>query len=1513
MSRIKSTPLKPLLILTLRRSSHSCVELQQPAYGSTPCLLNTFFTATRSLCHINTMSSGESDNDSVFLDGSDEFSHRGATSGSTISSLKSLNPTPDLSANNAVSNASDQYQRLSQLEHILKRPDTYIGSVERTDIKMWCFDATSESMQFKEVNFVPGLYKIFDEILVNAADNKIRDPTMRTIRVKIDREVGAIEVMNDGKGIPVEIHSKEKIYIPELIFGNLLTSSNYDDNDKKVTGGRNGFGAKLCNIFSTEFSLETADLSTGQLYRQTWHNNMLQVSKPKITKLKSKKEYTKITFKPDLAKFNMESLDDDIISILQRRVYDLCGTVTNCNIYLNDQKLNVRNFKSYVEMYVKALRNESDSPSEGTPTDIDPTAKKLTVIVHEMLNARWEVAFAVSNGTFNQVSFVNSIATTSGGSHVKYVSDQIVQKLTDELSKKVKGKSAMIKKQEVKNNMFIFINCLIENPAFTSQTKEQLTTTVAKFGGKANEKAIIPDEFIKKILKTDIGEKLRNIISSNEDKALQKNDGSRKSRVKNVKLVDANKAGTKDGNKCTLILTEGDSALSLAVAGLAVIGRDYYGAFPLRGKMLNVREATADQIAKNAEICALKQIMGLQHRKSYDIENIKTLRYGHIMIMTDQDQDGSHIKGLIINFLETSFPGLLEIPGFLLEFITPIIKVTIKKRGGKAEKIPFYNLPEFEKWRENEGASLSWTHKYYKGLGTSDATEAREYFAALMKHQKMFHALQKEDEGLIDLAFSKKKADDRKEWLRGFQPGTHLDPNLTEIPISDFINKELILFLMADNVRSIPSMLDGFKPGQRKVLFAMFKRNSKSDVKVAQLAGYVGEHTEYHHGEASLFLTIVGMAQNYVGSNNLNLLKPNGAFGTRAAGGKDVSAARYIYTELSAITKHVFNPLDNGSYTYVQEDSKYVEPQWYLPVLPMILVNGAEGIGTGWSTNIPCFNPVDIVENIQRMMRGDPCESMHPWYRGWDGDMDGGPGKYRVMGRIEQVDETTLAITELPIKVWTNNVKEFLLAGLGSEKGAAWIRDVEEQHGVSIRFIVKLLSEEMAKTYKIGLLERFKLISSISMSNMVAFDPMGRIKKYESPVEILQDYYYVRLEFYQKRKDLMAQDMQNYLHKLLEQARFIKLIIDKELSVSNKKRSELVGSLQELGFMRFDKQGRPVIETATPQLFIEAEEAMAEEEDEAGDVSFLNASAPATADDEEHRPETVYAYYDYLLGMSIWALTKERYEKLLKQKGQQEQELSTLLSKSAKDLWSADLDVFTVEWAKFLKADEEERLSMIPEKGTKATSKRKRTAKKETGASTSKKPKIESTDPANESSKRETDNAAKPKPNAKPKAKGNLPASIKQEKKPNDVLAFFNQHGNQDNQVKSGILKPKSATSSPVVMTPSTPRENAVSVFSDSDDDILLGVSANNKKPLTIKKAKSSKSRVQDELKDLETSLPVASEIPPRGDRARNSAKSYRIIDDDESESDEDLKGPPSSDDEVEMSVELVESDEFSD
>ncbi|KAG8845777.1 DNA topoisomerase 2 [Serendipita sp. 411] len=323
---------------------------------------------------------------------------------------------------------------------------------------------------------------------------------MDTLKVNIDVEKGEISVYNNGRGIPIAMHETENMYIPQLIFGNLLTSSNYDDDEKKLTGGRNGYGAKLANIYSHEFKVETACADgkgyDAAKYSQTWTNNMGNVTKPKITSNSRGEEYTRITFRPDLARFHMEEIDEDTLALLQRRVYDMAGTMKTTNaegkkhgkdvkVFLNNERINIKGFKQYVEMYVSSA---ADAISEQTGA----AASKPTVI-HERINERWEVAFTLSDtGGFQQVSFANSIATIKGGTHVNVVSDQIAKSLLAGIQKK--NKAATVKLPQIKNHMWLFVNALIENPTFDSQTKETLTLPAGKFGSKPT----LSEDFIKR-------------------------------------------------------------------------------------------------------------------------------------------------------------------------------------------------------------------------------------------------------------------------------------------------------------------------------------------------------------------------------------------------------------------------------------------------------------------------------------------------------------------------------------------------------------------------------------------------------------------------------------------------------------------------------------------------------------------------------------------------------------------------------------------------------------------------------------------------------------------------------------------------------------------------------------------------------------------------------------------------------------------------------------------------------
>ncbi|KAM6897501.1 DNA topoisomerase 2-alpha [Xenentodon cancila] len=1148
------------------------------------------------------------------------------------------------------------YQKKTQLEHILLRPDSYIGSVEPVTQQMWVYDE-NVGLNCRDVSFVPGLYKIFDEILVNAADNKQRDKSMSCIKVSIDVENNTITVWNNGKGIPVVEHKTEKVYVPALIFGQLLTSSNYDDDQKKVTGGRNGYGAKLCNIFSTKFTVETACKESRKTFKQTWYDNMGRAGDSSIRSFDGE-EYTCITFRPDLAKFKMNILDKDTVALMTRRAYDIAGSTKGVKVFFNGKRLPVTGFRSYVDMYVKDKVDELGGP--------------LTV-VHEVVNDRWEVCLTLSEKGFQQVSFVNSIATTKGGRHVDYVTDQVVGKLIEVVKKKNKAGVA-VKPFQVKNHMWLFVNSLIENPTFDSQTKENMTLQQKNFGSTCP----LSEKFIKQATSCGIVESIMNWVKFKAQSQLNKKCSAVKhTKIKGVpKLDDANDAGGKNSIGCTLILTEGDSAKTLAVSGLGVVGRDRYGVFPLRGKMLNVREASHKQIMENAEINNIIKILGLQYKKNYsDPESLKSLRYGKIMIMTDQDQDGSHIKGLLINFIHHNWPSLLR-HNFLEEFITPIIKASFKKM-----QLSFYSIPEFDAWKESHPNHKSWKIKYYKGLGTSTSQEAKEYFSDMAKHRIPFKYSGPADDEAITLAFSKKKVEERKEWLTNFMtdrrqrrehnlPEDYLYGQSTKsLSYNDFVNKELVLFSNSDNERSIPCLVDGLKPGQRKVLFCCFKRNDKREVKVAQLAGSVAEMSAYHHGEVSLMMTIIGLAQNFVGSNNLNLLQPLGQFGTRLHGGKDSASPRYIFTMLSPLARLVFPAVDDNLLKYNYDDNQRVEPEWYMPIIPTVLINGAEGIGTGWASKIPNYDIREIVSNIHRMLNGEEPLPMLPNYKAFKGTIDQVmDNQYMNSGEVAIIDSTTIEISELPVKTWTQTYKENVLEPMlnGTEKVPPLITDYKDYHtDTTVRFVVKMTEEKLREAEAAGLHKVFKLQSPLTCNSMVLFDHVGSLKKYDSVQVILKDFFELRMKYYVLRKDWLAGLLGAESAKLSNQARFILEKIQGTLVIENKPKKELIRMLQEMGY-----DSDPV--KAWKQAQEKNEEEMETEEEEGAEK------------DDNSGPD-----YNYLLSMPMWFLTKEKKEELCKQRDAKLTELNNLKKKSPSDLWKEDLAAFSEELER-LEAKEKE-------------------------------------------------------------------------------------------------------------------------------------------------------------------------------------------------------------------------------
>ena len=757
---------------------------------------------------------------------------------------------------------SNKYQQKTDKQHILDNPDTYIGAVEEIDSNLWILNDENTKIYEKNISLNPGLFKLFDEGIVNCRDHVVRQQKaldneevnvlpVTYIDISI-QEDGTIIMTNDGNGIDIVEHPEYKIWIPELIFGHLRTSTNYDKSEKKIVGGKNGFGFKLVLIWSTYGSVETVDHIRGLKYYQEFKNNLDEICKPTITKCKSK-PYTKITFKPDYKRLGIGGLNPDLIALFKKRVYDISAiTSKTIKVKYNSDLVPIKNFQQYIDMYIGD--------------------KTVSPRVYEESGERWEYAVGLSpNGEFVQISFVNGIQTSKGGKHIEYILNQITRKLVEYIEKKKKVK---VNPNSIKEQLILFVRCDIENPSFDSQTKDYMNTPIPKFGSKCE----VTDKFIEKVAKMGVMDAACALTEVKENKAAKKTDGTKTKSIRGIpKLTDANLAGTEKSKDCILIFCEGDSAKAGIISGLSSEDRNIIGVYPLKGKLLNVRGENVKRIAENKEISEIKKIVGLETGKEYTQEDVNTcLRYGKIMFLTDQDLDGSHIKGLCINLFECEWPSLCKISGFIGFMNTPILKA---KKGN--QELIFYNDGEYEEWKDaNLDTAKGWKTKYYKGLGTSTGKEFTEYF----QNKKLvgFDYTGKESNNIIDMVFNKKRAEDRKDWLEVYNRKSYLDTNKLSVSYNDFINKELIHFSKYDCDRSIPNLMDGLKISLRKILFAAFKKNLTTEIKVAQFSGYVSEHSSYHHGEASLNGAIVGMAQNFVGSNNINLLEPHGQFGCLA-------------------------------------------------------------------------------------------------------------------------------------------------------------------------------------------------------------------------------------------------------------------------------------------------------------------------------------------------------------------------------------------------------------------------------------------------------------------------------------------------------------------------------------------------------------------------------------------------------------------------------------------------------
>jgi DNA topoisomerase-2 len=1129
-------------------------------------------------------------------------------------------------------NDKKRYEKKDPIEHILLRPDMYVGSTRLRAITEFVAEKKQGEWNIyqKEISTSPAILRIFVEALSNAIDNVERSRKTKTpctkIKISLNAITGETSIWNDGDIVPIEKDSEQDCYNHSMIFGQLLTGSNYQDSEERVVSGRNGLGIKLTNVFSTTFTVKGFDPKEKKTLSQTWTRNMRETIGPIISKeTQLTKGYTEVSWTPDFEHFGLKKgYTDDIIRLYSRYIID-AAMLSKVEVFLNDELIPIKTLTQYSALY--------DTPTNESLLIKTKDSEVLITPAKE----------------YQTISFVNGVYTRLGGQHVDAWAEALFRPIVDKFNEKnTKNKTPKINITDVRQFFRLFVVSTVVRPEFDGQDKNKLESPVVE--------AIVKKTHLSEIAKWSVMDNIEDIIRAKELVVLKKAEKvSKKTKIEGYDR--ANKSGTKDSTQCTLFITEGLSAKTYVVAGIdeglyGKSGRDWNGILPVRGKLLNVRDKPATTIADNKVICSLIHALELRLGIDYqDENNFKKLNYGRVSIVADADVDGVHIEGLILNFFHSLYPTLLqrEQP-FVVSMKTPIARI-IKKTGD----LLFYDERRFHQFLGEQKSKCN--VKYYKGLGTTKAEDVPDTFGLKMvefiNDENSFTSMQK--------AFHKKYADNRKIWLEQYNPEAYtfsLDDQgkTTSMSITNFINGELIKFSHADCARSIPNGIDGLKESQRKILYAVKKKNlrfSGKSLKVAQLAGFTAEHSDYHHGENNLLETIIGMAQEFPGSNNIPLLYRDGMFGTRLEGGQDSANGRYIFTKMDALTELIFREEDEPILTYVRDDGgNFIEPEFYVPIIPMMLINGCSaGIGTGFSCKVPCYNPIDMVEAIKiwldndgEVIIQDPDDPKNivslfpefiPWYRGFIGEIEkNGENRFISYGIIEEVKKnSTIEVKELPVSMWTSHFAEFC-EDLKTDKKLKSVSNYSSTK--NIHFV---LTEDSNFHSDI---DSLKLHSYLYTSNMVMFNEKVQIKKHDTIDSILDNFCRVRFDYYEKRKRQQLDSLEAEIRYLGNKERFVSEVLSKKIKIMNEKEVDIITELQSRKY------------------------------------------------DEDPKKTEGEGGYDYLLKMSIRTFTVDKILQLRNDITSLQEKLHKLREKSEKEIWISELEEFEIAYKKWISEIEQE-------------------------------------------------------------------------------------------------------------------------------------------------------------------------------------------------------------------------------
>nr|CCC50378.1 putative DNA topoisomerase II, fragment [Trypanosoma vivax Y486] len=1020
-----------------------------------------------------------------------------------------------------------KYKKLTPIEHVLVRPEMYIGSIDTISTPMFVFDESKGRMVWESMRLNHGLLKIVDEILLNASDNiSNKGGRMTYIRVRIT-DTGEITIENDGAGIPIVKSREHKLYIPEMVFGHLLTSSNYDDDAQSTVAGRHGYGAKLTNILSLNFSV--CCRTNGREFHMSWQDNMRKATAPRVSNVDPKeRNITRVKFLPDYERFGLKEkkISTDMRRVLHKRVMDLAAMYPSIQITLNGTSFGFKSFKDYAKLY-----------SIASDTGEEPPAP----YVYESRSGCVAFVPSLTPGVRRIFSVVNGVVTYNGGTHCT-AAQEILSGSLENVERNLKKENKVVDTNRVLRHFTILVFLVQVQPKFDSQNKARLVST-------PNMPRVPRQDVQKYLLRLPFLEANVNTLSGQLAQELNREIGagrrmSSKALLTSItKLVDATTTRRDPRYIRTLIVTEGDSAKSLAQNSLSSEQKRYTGVFPLRGKLLNVRNKNLKRLRNCKELQDLFCALGLELDKDY--KDAEELRYQRVLVMTDQDADGSHIKGLVINAFESLWPSLLvRNPGFISIFSTPIVKVRLRDKS----VLSFFSLKEFHKWQRSN-PNTSYTCKYYKGLGTSTTAEGKEYFQDMDKHT-MRLLVDRSDHKLLDHVFDSQEVEWRKDWMtkaNAFTGEVDIDRSKKSLTVSEFVHKEMVHFALVGNARALAHSVDGLKPSQRKILWALLRRSGNESAKVAQLSGYISEASSFHHGESSLQETMIKMAQNFTGGNNINLLIPEGQFGSRQQLGNDHAAPRYIFTKLSKVARLLFPSEDDPLLDYVVEEGQQVEPNHYVPIIPMLLCNGVRGMINGEAAK----------SVVKRLV---------PWAVGYQGEVRRGPdGEFIVVGTYHYYKGGRVHVTELP---WTCSVEAFRdhVSALAKRDIVHRIADYSGANHVDIDLE---LANGAVTTYaecenELGLTQRVHI-------NGTVFSPSGTLTPLESDLSpILQWHYDRRLDMYKRRRQRNLSLLEQELLREKSTLKFVQHFREGNIDFQNATEATLEKICVKLGLVRVD-------------------------------------------------------------------------------------------------------------------------------------------------------------------------------------------------------------------------------------------------------------------------------------------------------------------------------------------------------